>query len=565
MMSRNGEAFMKHWIRSGVLSVGVLMLAGCATTADRGLERPRLDDRTAQSISTSLDEAVSSQVTRTGKPVAPPAPVMDALLPEPTPAGGATEPRFELDVEGMPARDFFLGLVKGTPYNMIVHPEVSGEISLHLKDVTVPEVMAAVRDLYGYDFRRQGNLFKVLPSGMRTEIYPINYLNVIREGSAAIQVSAGQVSSASNNGTSSAADSAATGSGSSGLIGSQITTRTTSDFWGQLADTLKLLVADEDKAQVVTNPTAGIVIVRASSAAQKAVRDYLERAELIMQRQVILEAKILEVILNDGFQQGINWSYFADYTTQLDDAGLPVKSLNLSQTSEPLSNLNLQGIFSATLRIHDFNALIQLLGTQGTVQVLSSPRIATVNNQKAVIKVGSDEFYVTDIDLNSDSTSSSSSSSTNTDITLTPFFSGISLDVTPQISEDGRITLHVHPSVSEVKDQEKVVSLGDRDLTLPLAQSSIRETDSIISAENGQVVVIGGLIRDTTEDTRAKVPVLGDMPLVGEFFRQTRKSSQKSELVILLRPVLASPGNVRSDIAGSRQRVEGLRSVLTGE
>ncbi|RMF13452.1 MAG: pilus (MSHA type) biogenesis protein MshL [Gammaproteobacteria bacterium] len=551
---------MKHWSLIGTLVV----LSGCASQAMKpASEPPRLDDRTATAIEQSLDESVAQATRRQGKPVTPPQPVLEALLPEPA-ARTTGDTRFALDVEGMAARDFFLGLVKGTRYNMIVHPDVKGDIALHLKDVTVPEVMEAVRDLYGYDFRREGNLFKVLPSGVRTEIYPINYLNVTREGSAEIQVSAGQVSTSGSSSGSGSSDSSQ-GTNVTRTIGTQIITSTKSDFWNQLQQTLQLIIADQPQATVVTNPTAGIVVVRAPSAAQQAVRDYLEQAQLIMQRQVILEAKILEVILNDGFQQGINWSYFAPYTNQVDDAGVPNKSLTLGQSSEALANLNLEGIFSASLRINDFNALIQLLSTQGTVQVLSSPRIATVNNQKAVIKVGSDEFFVTDIDLNSDSSNTSSSSSTNTDITLTPFFSGISLDVTPQISEDGRITLHVHPSVSEVTDQEKVVSLGDRDLTLPLAFSTIRETDSIISAEDGQVVVIGGLIRDTTEDTQASVPVLGDLPGVGSFFRQTRKKSQKSELVILIRPVLADSSSVRTDISRARQRMGALRDVLTGE
>src|SRR5690606_27423394 len=168
-----------------------------------------------------------------------------------------------------------------------------------------------------------------------------------------------------------------------------------------------------------------------------------------------------------------------------------------SLAGQTITASDIGGLFSASVRAGDFSGLIQLLGKQGNVQILSSPRIATVNNQKAVIKVGTDEFFVTDIDFDENNSAITATDRTSTSVELTPFFSGISLDVTPQISEDGAITLHVHPSVSEVSDQEKVITVGERDVTLPLARSTVRETDSIIRAESGQIVVIGGLIQNT--------------------------------------------------------------------
>jgi MSHA biogenesis protein MshL len=185
-----------------------------------------------------------------------------------------------------------------------------------------------------------------------------------------------------------------------------------------------------------------------------------------------------------------------------------------------------------------------------------------VNNQKAVIKVGTDEIFVTDIDFEDDNTANTASDSTSTSVELTPFFSGISLDVTPQIAEDGTIILHVHPSVSEVSDQEKLITVGSQDVTLPLARSTVRETDSVIRAESGQIVVIGGLIQNSSEDRNSAVPFFSEIPFLGELFKQRRFQSTKSELVILLRPVVAGKEEVQDDVSASRERMNVLREVL---
>ena len=183
----------------------------------------------------------------------------------------------------------------------------------------------------------------------------------------------------------------------------------------------------------------------------------------------------------------------------------------------------------------DFSAFLELLKTQGNVQVLSSPRIATMNNQKAVIKVGTDEFFVTDV---STTTVTGTSTTSTSNIKLTPFFSGIALDVTPQISRDEDVMLHVHPTVSEVVDQRKDITVGGVSQALPLARSTVRESDSIVEVKSGQLIVIGGLMQNKTADRDAETPALGDLALVGGLFRQRQAQTTKSALVILLRPLV---------------------------
>jgi MSHA biogenesis protein MshL len=306
------------------------------------------------------------------------------------------------------------------------------------------------------------------------------------------------------------------------------------------------------------------------------VAQYLQRTQGSLQRQVILEAKIIEVELSDEFQSGINWGALVqnggDIATFGQIGGGSFFSEEVSSIAGNSSNLNpadpaqmdglvtsaFGGVFSAALDFKNFQAFIEAAETQGDVHVLSSPRVSTVNNQKAVIKVGNDEFFVTDI---SSDTVTGTTTTTTPDITLTPFFSGIALDVTPQISADGQITLHVHPTVSEVKDQTKIITVSGQEQSLPLAYSSVRESDTIVRARNGQVVVIGGLMKEATRNEKAGVPWLGRVPGLGMLFRQQRDADTKSELVILLRPqVVRDSSDWNRAMEASNSRIQHMNT-----
>lgn len=464
----------------------------------------------------------------------PPPAVQAALIPplRLESAGRASGPRFDVAVRDMEAREFFLSLMDGAGENLVVHPEVSGLITFSLRNVTLEEVLGAVRDSYGYDYRRTSYGYRILPNQLITRTYNLNYLNLQRRGETDTRVSSGQVTaneSSLNNGSGGTGSSEGSGgSGVSTVNASQVVTSSEVDFWREVAGVIQALIGEEEGNRVVVNPQASLLVVRASSADQQNVEAFLEQAERNLQRQVVLEAKILEVNLKDGFQAGINWSDLGRDRNGNSRFGIVGDSLAGPQ--------GVGGVFSAALTLGDFSGLLELLETQGQVRVLSSPRISTLNNQKAVIKVGSDEFFVTEVSSSNTVTSGGVSEPTQ-DVTLTPFFSGISLDVTPQINQHDEVTLHVRPSVSRVQDQNKVISLGEgRDLNLPLALSTTRQSDSIIRARSGQVVVIGGLLQNANDNLDAGVPWLSELPFVGWLFQQQRKDLERSELVILLRP-----------------------------
>ena len=511
--------------------------------------------------------------------------------------------RFDVSVRNVAAKDFFLGLVNGTGVNVVVHPEVTGSVTLDLNSVTVDDVLRVTRDIYGYEFKKERGIYTIYANAMRTEVFQINYLDVQRVGVSDTSVMIGRAQTSGNNsnsnsnsggGNSGGNDNAnllgmiesarqgenGGGSGSALTPGSRVQTLNRTDFWASLEKTLVSIIGGETESRsVMITPQAGMVVVKAMPHELSAVRTFLERSEFSIKRQVILEAKILEVRLSEGFEAGVNWgaisgqisaaknlqdgfSLNTDGTSAVNEfRDLTVTEIfrNADGTRESISygdRERIGGTVAGLIQVTDITKLLSLLETQGTVQVLSSPRVSTVNNQKAVIRVGSDEYFVTGISSNQTQNAATTTSTPN--IELSSFFSGISLDVTPQISETGEVILHIHPVGSEVTDQQKVFTVGDQEFALPLALRGVRESDSIVKAANGQVIVLGGLMTESTNNVDGKRPLLGDIPGINALFRTKNKRKSKTELVILLRPIVVDDKTwdaQLNDAQGSMQRM----------
>jgi len=543
------------------------------------------------SINTKMQQELKN-ATEAKKAVAMPEAVKEALLPPlkvPAPKTSAKklEPRFDLVVNNAPATQVLMGIVNGTRYSMLLHPEMTGNVSVNLKDVTVFEALDALRDLYGYEYKVDGTRIMIEPQTLQTRVFQVNYIVGQRKGSSDTQVTSGSLG-ASNGGVQQAGGNAGVNGAMNGannqvaLISSSISTNTSNDFWQDLSGSLNGIVGTENGRKVVVNLQSGVIMVRAMPKEIRQVESFLRLMQVNIERQVILEAKILRVELNTDSQSGVNWSVLGSRGSSrglvgnINNGSSIATNGNGTQSSGDLS-ADLNGVltnaattaiggplFAVALQGANFAALMSFLETQGDVEVLSSPRIATINNQKAVLKVGVDEFFVTGVSQNT--TASVGATTTMPQVTLQPFFSGIALDVTPQIDKDDNIILHMHPSISEVKTVNKQLSLGaDSQINLPLASSSISETDSIVRTRDGSVIAIGGLMTESNIKTGAKVPGLGDIKGVGKAFRQNAQQTVKSELVILLKStVVQGTESWAEDMLTSQRRLEEIRRTQSG-
>lgn len=539
-----------------------LALAGC-----QGVQETKVP-KDAQKVL-----AEQQKLTQAAALVVPDSVTEDLLaLTSPMQQARPMQQRFNVAASNVDIADFFTSLVADTDYSVAIHPAVSGQITLDLKQVTLNETFTVIEQLYGYHIKQVGSIYKVLPGGLRTETIAVNYLLMQRSGSSSISVTAGGISSSQggNNSRGSSGNTTQNNNQNNNQTnqngnqnnqggqgnGSSVQSSSQTDFWKDLKEAITgVMGAGPDRA-VVISPQAGLVTVRGLPAEIEAVKAYLGQTEESLQRQVILEVKIIEVTLNDDYQQGINWSQIATTIGSTD--------INFSNNTFSLGNnitAQIGGLGSIGFAGDDFSGVINLLETQGNAQVLSSPRVTAINNQKAVIKVGSDEYYVTGV---SSSSNLSDTTGTGTGITrdvpipeLEPFFSGIALDVTPQINVDGDVILHVHPSVSETTELSKSINLGGgSSFTLPSAQTNIRESDTIIKARNGEIVVIGGLMQSSISDNESKVPVLGSVPLFGKLFTNISKVERKKELIILIKPTVSSSSAMQQQIKQSADLID---------
>lgn len=593
-----GKQSQACWPHISVV-LALMLLGACSSTDNKRLI-----------TEDAMDKAVEQQREQKTAAKTVPAEVNNALLNNQSLTGGmvnANSERFDVSVRNVAAKDFFLGLVNGTGVNVVVHPDVDGAVTLDLKNVTVEDVLRVTRDIYGYEYKKDRNIYTIYANAMRTEVFQINYLDVQRVGvsDTSVMIGRAQASGGNNSNNSgggnnnssnenanllgmieSASQNQQQGSGSRGggsalTPGSRVQTLNRTDFWSSLEKTVESIIGGEgDDRSVMVTPQAGMIVVKAMPHELSAVRNFLERSELSIKRQVILEAKILEVRLSEGFEAGVNWGAISGqisatkniqdgFAINTDGSDALVNEFRPVTVNQPYydadgvlqyraipSSEAVGGTVAGLIQVTDITKLLSLLETQGSVQVLSSPRVSTVNNQKAVIRVGSDEYFVTGISNNQ--TQNAATTTSTPSIELSSFFSGISLDVTPQIADNGEVILHIHPVVSEVTDQQKVFTVGSEEFALPLALRGVRESDSIVKAANGQVIVLGGLMTESNNNRDGKRPVLGDIPGVNALFRTKNKSKSKTELVILLRPIVVDDKTWDSQLTEAQNRMQSM-------
>lgn len=601
----------------------VLVLASCAST------QPTADTSTQNKITSELTHAAQARPISTARPSAAPVQTPEVLDSQATPTWPASVPkpgkpqieaRFDWVVTDAPMGQVLSSLAAGSPYSILLKSsgaEVASaaepRISLSLKKTTLFEALDALRDVYGYDYSVEKNRILVQPAQLQTRLYHINYILGQRRGVSDLQVVGGASigrSSGNNSGTSNYASVQASG----------LSTTVKSDIWSELEDALRTVlscniprssagaaalglasgstnasradvshpsdVAAADRMRGVDgcaqsraltiNQMSGTILARGMPTELRMVERLLKSMQLNISRQVIIESKIIDVELNQGAQQGINWSLFQKGLSRF-SVGANPNVIGVNQPSAVAgqsggtlgSTVSLGGLLGASvapgsaiaagagmaIQSQNFAALINFLESQGRVHVLSSPRIATLNNQKAILKVGSEEPFVTNISGGISTVTGATTVETKPSLVYQPFFSGISLDVTPQIDADDNITMHVHSMVNNVLEKSKI-ALPDSPSLVPFAVNTMNETDSVVKAKDGQVIVIGGLMTERNADTRNGIPGARGLPLLGNLFNWGAQSVIKRELVILLKPtVVRDDSDWADDIAATGERL----------
>jgi len=524
--------------------VMIVFLTACSS--------PKVKTQTVVKINEDMDALVTESVAPSKSDA-----VNKALLPpitieRPKVESRPLEPRFDLAVNNTSAKEVFAAIGSGTRYNMLPLPGVEGNITLNLKDVTVFEALDTIRALYGYEYKMEGKSIYIQPVAQQIKLFKIDYLAAMRNSSSSLSVKAlGSKSDAATNST------------------SITTTQDTAsfNFWENLQLTLNSIVKSADSS-VTINRMSGVIVIRAMPQELRNVAEFLKASQMAVERQVIIEAKFLEVTLSDGYQSGVNWGAFGTKGNNNLSAGIVSQgaaptgvlspatagvagALTTSALSAtPGATLGAAGagasVFGMAFQSNNFAAMLSFLESQGSVHVLSSPRIATLNNQKAVLKVGTEEPYATAI--NAGQIAGVNNAGTTPTPQYNNIFSGIALDVTPRINEKDEIILHVHPSISQVTSKQKDAGGG---VSIGMASISIEETDSVVRAKDGQIVVIGGLMSQSTIESNSGLP-----GWVKSIFGQTSKTTEKRELVILLKPtVVDSDKDWSDDITRSRDRM----------
>jgi general secretion pathway protein D len=555
-------------MRTGAAVAAALLLGGCAKDM-LPLTEPSAGHLRAEPVA-AAGEGIPAPVG--GVPI----------LPPPRPA-----PRLEtytVVVNDVPLRDLLFALARDARVNVDIHPEISGRVTLNAINQTLPQILERLADQLPIRYTVEANRVLVAPDTPVLRTYKVEYLNLERTAKSSVSLST-EVSTLGGGGTGGEGGGAGgRGGGGGGRSGSSTDVRNVSDnlFWKTLVENLKTLAAGaggERKPEVVANPEAGVITVVATERQHRAVQDYLDRVLKNARRQVLIEATIVEVALNDAFQAGVDWTKLAKFSgfslvsgnpgsgllfssaganydsSQRNDAQFPPGlGAGLIALGDPYFSLNY------TDQKERWSGTVRLLQEFGDTKVLSSPKLMALNNQTAVLKVVENYVYFEITNQISQGTNNQGNlQATESRPVTVPV--GIVMQITPQIADDRSVVLTVRPTISRVvAEVPDPVNEGNI-----IPQLAVRELDSVLKLNSGQIAILGGLMQDEDQRGTSGTPILSDIPLLGSLFRQRSDSSRKTELVVFLRPVVVEDPSIETDLAAYRPLLDSALQPLSVE
>jgi len=526
-----------------------------------------------------------------------PAPVQVVpLVPPPTPA---TRPEtYSVVVNNVRVQDLLFALARDARLNVDIHPGVTGSVTLNAIDQTLPQLLGRISKQVDMRYEIDGQTLSVMRDTPYLRIYRVDYINMIRdsksEGNLSTQVSGTVTGGAGTGG----GGISATGNNSTSVI----KTTSLSKFWDSLVGNVKDLLRETDKiiptagtggaptlppqagapavpqqvqptvefreaASVIANAETGILSIRATSRQHEKVQEFLDQVSASAKRQVLVEATVVEVQLNNNFQRGIDWTRLIQGAAGLGFSQGP-------RSAQPSVNTGSFIISFATGGRLDITGTLKLLESFGNVRVLSSPKLSVVNNQTATLKVVDNLVYFT-VTANTVAAANSPSVTTfNTTVNSVPV--GFMMSVTPQISENDSVLINIRPTISrklgDVNDPNpslanpcgtnNVSTSGAFTCSIPPIASPIpviqtREMESLMRLQSGQTAVLGGLMQDSATDVQEAIPGASQIPGVGSLLSQRTTINLKTELVIFLRSTVIRDDSVDGDYANFRSLLPG--------
>jgi MSHA biogenesis protein MshL len=498
--------------------------------------------------------------------------------------GGENDLRFTLNIKDTHLRDVLLLLTNRSAFSLVMEPGIDGLIpALDLKNVTMEQALNSILPNMGLEYRLKGNLLSVSKPRMETHLFYLNYIAASRSGKRDMVLTSrsqigGGGGSGGSGGSGGQSGSGATG-GSSSENQSTLTTANNSEVWTDLrlgleniifpmgaienpatpsnAGPIATATRDQEGHRLLINPNAGIIMIHAEPKVLTEAANYIEAVEGSAQRQVLIEARVVEVTLSKDHQLGVDWTAILNPTSHFSGLlpganGVASPSLSLSTGAVINQSVNpSMGHIQYGISNGKVGAVIDALSRQGQLRVLSSPHVSTLNNQKAVIRVVREEVFFTQTSIVSQSVGPTVTTE-NIENQIVPI--GVVLDIIPQISQDGEITLSINPSISELVEIRKFSSEnGNAVSTQPVIDR--RDLDTVAKVHSGETILIAGIIRERKSEDLRGVPWLMNVPFIGNAFRRTEQSSIRTELVIFITPTLLSGDKIEDLTAEKEQRI----------
>ncbi len=476
----------------------------------------------------------------------------------PKPKAPAKVEKYTVVVNEVPVKELLFALARDAKLNVDVDPSITGVVTMNAVNQTLDQLLDRIARQVDLRYELHDNNLFITPDKPFFRTYSVNYLNMSRDTDSSVSIST-QIAATSGGGAAGAGGSSG-GSGATGGGGTNSTTKVKSiavnHFWADLVRNVQAIIGESTSGgggsggelpvtkDVIPHPETGLLTVRATARQHEEIQKLLDRLMSSAERQVLIQATIVEVTLNNQYQAGIDWSYLS----KAGKAGFNFSSATIAGaalSTNPLTAFLLKYTDPNTAGRDTISATLKLLQQFGTVSVLSSPQIMALNDQTAILKVVDNIVYFTVESQQTNVVNSGTQTSVQTTPHTVPV--GIVMAVTPQINSNQSVILDVRPTISRIADYK---TDPNPLLTTPnqIPEIRAREMESVLRVDNGQIAVLGGLMQNTTTNTNSEIPGFARVPLLGEAFKTRSREYGKTELVIFLRPVIVRNPSVEADL-----------------